>query len=389
MARLLVAPRLRTLEDADDERHATWTELFFDLVFVVAVAELGALLHDEPTLTGALRCAGLFVPVWWAWVCFSVYADRFDTDDAVFRVSMLAAMLAVAALAVNVHLAAPGDSNGFVLSYAAVTLILFGLYERARRAAPAAAPLLTRYLQGFSLALVIWLVSLAFTGPARYVLWGVAMVIELGTPLTTPRAILRATPLHPGHLPERFGLFVLIVLGETVVTAISQSTRIDWTLAAAITAAASFAAAGCLWWVYFDLLDASQIRRGLVATRVYFNAHLPLVIALTMIGAGAQLAIAGASDADAAGPVRGFLLGGTALALLAMVALELAGEHHAGPQGIRARLGAATLLAVVAIAGAGIEPLVLVLVLAAVLVAELAVELRNWSSGEGDPPVGP
>jgi low temperature requirement protein LtrA len=377
MGRLLVAPRLRTLEDSDAERHATWTELFFDLVFVVAVAELGDLLHDDPSLTGALRCAGLFVPVWWAWICFTVYADRFDTDDAVFRVAMLAAMLAVAALAINVHLAAAGDSAGFVLSYAAVRLILFGLYERARRSAPEAAPLLTRYLQGFSLALVVWLASLAFTGTARYVLWGVAMVIELGTPVTTPRAILQATPLHPGHLPERFGLFTLIVLGETVVTAISETTRIDWTLAAALTAAGAFAAAGCLWWVYFDLLDASQVRRSLMATQVYFNAHLPLVIALTMIGAGAQLAIADASIGDAPGAVRGFLLGGAALALLALVVIELAGELPAGPRAIPARLGAAGLLAVIAIAGGGLTPLALVGLLAAILVAELLIELRS------------
>ncbi len=346
-------------------------------MFVVAVAELGALLHDDPTLTGALRCAGLFVPVWWVWICFTVYADRFDTDDAVFRVAMLAAMLGVAALAINVHHAAAGDSAGFVLAYAAVRLILFGLYQRARLAAPEAAPLLGRYLQGFSLALVVWLASLAFTGTARYVLWAVAMVIELGTPITTPRAILRATPLHPGHLPERFGLFTLIVLGETVVTATSESTRIDWTLAAALTAAGAFAAAGCLWWVYFDLLDASQVRRSLVATQVYFNAHLPLVIALTMIGAGAQLAIAHASSADLADPVRGFLLGGAALALVAMVVIELAGERRAGPAGIRARLGAAALIAVVAGVGGGLTPLALVALLVAILVAELLVELRS------------
>jgi low temperature requirement protein LtrA len=375
MERLLVAPRLRTLEDADDERHATWTELFFDLVFVVAVAELGALLHDEPTLTGALRCAGLFVPVWWVWICFTVYADRFDTDDAVFRLAMLAAMLGVAALAINVHLAARGDSVGFVLAYAALRLILFALYERARRAAPEAAALLGRYLRCFSLALAIWLASLAFTGTARYVLWAVAMVVELGTPVTTPRAILQATPLHPSHLPERFGLFTLIVLGETVVTAISETTRIDWTVAAALTAAGAFAAAGCLWWVYFDLLDSSQIRRSLVATQVYFNAHLPLVIALTMIGVGAQLAIADASSADAGGPVRGFLLGGAALALVAMVVIELAGEQRASSRATRSRMGAAALLAVVAAVGGGLAPLALVAVLTAVLVAELLVEL--------------
>jgi low temperature requirement protein LtrA len=376
VSRLVAAPRLRTLGDeGEHERHATWTELFFDLVFVVAVAQLGALLHDDPSVDGVLRCAGLFVPVWWVWICFTVYADRFDTDDAVFRVAMLAAMLAVAALAVNVHAAAAGDVTGFVLAYAAVRLILFALYERARRAEPGARALLGRYLRGFSLALVIWLGSLAVPSPARYLLWALAMTVELGTPITTPRAVLQATPLHASHLPERFGLFTLIVLGETVVSAISGTTDLHWSLAAAVTAAGAFVAAGCLWWLYFDLLDATQIRRGLVATQVYFNVHLPLVVALTAIGAGAQLAIAHATDAAQDGPVRGLVLGGAAVALLTMLALDAAGEQRPSPRRLRARAGAAALLAGLAALGAGLAPVVLVALLAGVLAGELVFEL--------------
>ena len=93
-------PRLRTVEDDDgDERHATWLELFFDLVFVVAVAQLADGLAADPSVHGFLVFAGLFVAVWWAWVGYTFYADRFDTDDPPHRVLMLVGMFLVAVLA--------------------------------------------------------------------------------------------------------------------------------------------------------------------------------------------------------------------------------------------------------------------------------------------------
>src|ERR671937_879089 len=92
-------PRLRTLEDAEEDRRATWLELFFDLVFVVAVAQLSLGLGNEVSLHDVLVFAGLFVPVWWAWVGYTFYADRFDTDDAPHRLLMIAGMFAVAGLA--------------------------------------------------------------------------------------------------------------------------------------------------------------------------------------------------------------------------------------------------------------------------------------------------
>jgi low temperature requirement protein LtrA len=88
-------PRLRTLEDAGDDRRATWLELFFDLVFVVAVAQLSNALSADRTLHGFVVFCGLFVPIWWAWVGFTFYADRFDTDDLVHPALMLSGTFAL------------------------------------------------------------------------------------------------------------------------------------------------------------------------------------------------------------------------------------------------------------------------------------------------------
>src|SRR4051795_3793581 len=122
-------PRLRVVEDAEAERRATWLELFFDLVFVVAIAELAGVLHDRPDWDGFARFVPLSVPVIWVWMNFIFYADQFDTDDVPYRLAVFAGMLASAALAVSL----PAAASGFVLAYVAIKAIMVELYERARR----------------------------------------------------------------------------------------------------------------------------------------------------------------------------------------------------------------------------------------------------------------
>jgi low temperature requirement protein LtrA len=124
-------PRIRGLESSDGgTRHATWLELFFDLVFVVAIAQLAFALSHDLTLHGFLVFCGLFVPVWWAWVCFTVYADRFDSDDVVHRVVMLCGMFAVGAMASVIPDAAVGDTAAFAVSYAVIQLLVVALTAR-------------------------------------------------------------------------------------------------------------------------------------------------------------------------------------------------------------------------------------------------------------------
>ena len=376
MTRWLEPPKLRTASGAEEEeRHATWTELFFDLVFVAAIASLGTLVRNDASLDGILRMAALFVPVWWAWIGFTLYADRFDSDDAVFRLLMLGGMLASGALAINVHFAAEGSSAGFALSYVAARVLLILLYDRARRHVPEARPLVNRYMKGFSVSAALWLLSLAFTGTTRYVIWAIAMVIDIGTPVTTPDRIISAIPFHRSHVPERFGLFTLIVLGETVVSVTVASANIEWTLRAALVAAGGFITVACLWWVYFDLLDLGAVGKRWRAAQIYFYGHLPLLIALTGIGAGTKLAIDSAAASGLGAGARALLLGGTAIALAELATIELAGDGTLRSRSVRARITAAVALTLLALIGGGLPPVVIVSLVAAILVAELISEL--------------
>src|SRR5262245_64774476 len=132
---ILKRPRLRTIENRDQERRSSWFELFFDLIFVLAVAQIAQSFNHELTpsavLSGLLHYLGLFAPIWWAWVGYSFYADRFESDEVIFRLMMFAGMLAMAAVAVNVRGAFAGEGRAFVLSYIVVRLILIVLYLRA------------------------------------------------------------------------------------------------------------------------------------------------------------------------------------------------------------------------------------------------------------------
>src|SRR5262245_17934150 len=210
--RLSEPPRLRTLGE-DETRHSTWLELFFDLVFVVAVAQLGLELSHDVSAEGLGWFLVYFVPIWWAWMGFTFYANRFDTDDLPYRLLVFLAMLGVAALATTVPAAFGGAPRGYVLSYVFVRLVLLALYARAIRHVEEGRPVAVFYFWAFSVAVVLWAVSLAFEPPARYWLWGIALAIELSAPLVGWRLIPSA-PVDPRHAPERLGLLTIIVLGE-------------------------------------------------------------------------------------------------------------------------------------------------------------------------------
>src|SRR6476646_9241943 len=221
-------PRLRTLESGDGRR-ASYFELFFDLVFVVAIAQLAHQLVADHSLGGFALFAGLYLPVFISWQGFSFYADRFDTDDVVFRGTMLLAMMAIAALAIQIPDVAHGAGTGFVVAYVILRSLMIGLYLRSYVHVPIARPLIARYVWQYSLSICIWLTSLAFGSPVRYLVWGAAVAWELSIPPLARRLWL-AIPVHASHVPERFALFTLIVLGETIVVAALGTSGSHWAL---------------------------------------------------------------------------------------------------------------------------------------------------------------
>lgn len=331
-------PRLRSA-DGGTHRHATWLELFFDLVFVAAVARLAAMLIDRHDAIGFARFVGLFVPVAWAWMGFTYYANRFDTDDVPYRAMVSAAMAAIAAMAVTIGDFSDAGLARFALAYAALRIVLLLLYVRARRHVPQMRPAIDVYLAGFGAGALCWVASAFVTGPARELLWLCGLVLEFGTPVVGWR-VIAAAPIDRHHLEERFGLFTIIVLGETVIAVVAGTDAGDWKGEAVVGAVAGFVAVVALWWTYFDMSGAVRPRRGWWAF-VFAYGHVPLWIALTAYGAGVKLSVKHAESLAHDPGARRALAGGAALFLGVLATL-----HAASSRSEPAPLAALRLLAI-------------------------------------------
>ena len=246
-------PRLRIGDAEDEPRHATWLELFYDLVFVVAVSQLAHKLSGDVSLRGFLGYAGLFVPLWWTWIGTTFFANRFDSDDTIRRVMMGLQMLAIAALAVNVHHAWTTTSQGFAISYIISRMLLIVEYARVLKYIPSVRSLVYPMNTGFGIGVLFWIVSLVVPAPWRFVLWGIGLGVDFISPLVAAEG-QRQWPPHAEHLPERFGLFTIIVLGEAVIAVVNGLSEVDWTVGVTAAAVLGFVTAFGLWWLYLKIL---------------------------------------------------------------------------------------------------------------------------------------
>ena len=375
-ARLLEPPRLRTRgRDVDEQRRATWLELFFDLVFVAAVSQLANSLSSEPTPTRFFEFLGLFVAVWWAWMGFTFYANRFDTDDLVYRLLMLCAMFGVAALAATIPSVFRGATEGFTLAYIAVRVVLVTLYSRASRHVPEARALVRTFLTFFGCAIVVWVASLAFEPPWAYVLWGVALCIELAAPIRAWRSLPDA-PVDRRHLPERFGLLTLIVLGESVLAVVLGVSKISWDYGSAAAAAMGFLVAAALWWIYFDFLDESALSaRGIFGGLTYTYMNDFVVAGLAALGAGVKLSILASGGDHRYDDTSWVLSAGLAMTMFGLGVIQLvAGTMIVDADVVLRFLTAAIALVLIPF---GLSPLAVVSIFAGVLVAQVVYELAR------------
>ena len=289
---LFKPPLLRSGQEAESERHATWLELFYDLVFVAAVAQLVRSLGDNYTWVGMLRFFVLFVPVWWAWVGHTFYLTRFDTEDVGHRLLTMAQMAAAASLAVHVPAALGATSAGFALSYAAVRFILVAEYLRAGRHIPMVRPLTSRYAAGFGAAASLWALSALVPAPWRFGLWGVALAVDFLTPLTAGQLHVRFPP-HLMHLPERFGLFTIIVIGEAVVSVVMGIGTRGLTFGSGLAGMMGLLVAFALWWGYFEGAKGAAVRtlsakKHVRRYQLWLYSHLPLLMGITATAVGVK-----------------------------------------------------------------------------------------------------
>jgi low temperature requirement protein LtrA len=376
LSRFLEPPRLRTLGTGQKEdRRATWLELFFDLVFVAAVGQLANSLSAQPTPERFFEFVAVFVPVWWAWTGFTFYANRFDTDDLLYRLLTLLGMFAVAVLATTVPSVFEGATIGFPLAYVAVRLVLLVLYWRASRHVPEVRALARIFLVAFGAAVVIWLVSLAVAKPWNYVIWACALTIELLTPIPAWRQI-RDAPIHPRHIPERFGLLTLIVLGESVLGVVLGVSQVRWVAGSGTAAALGFVAAASVWWIYFDFLDETRIgARGIVSGLTFMYMHFFIVAGLAALGAGVKMAILAGGGDHHYDDTAWVLSAGLAMTMFGLAVIELVTSARLFDEDFWLRLGTAVFA--LALIPLDLSPVTVVVLLALALVLQVGYEIAR------------
>ena len=279
--------------DPSQPRRASWLELFFDLIFVAAVAQVGAPLGEDYTLHGLVRYALMFLLIWWAWLGHTMYSTRFDADDVVQRLLTLLQIFAAAAMAANAKSAFNSrDSAGFGAAYAVLRAVLVVQYLRARRLKEARR-LTTLYSVGFGVASLLWGVAAILPVPTRFWLWAAALLIDIGTPWLAVQCTDKYPP-DAEHLPERFGLFTIILLGESVAAVMHGMESQDmWSPSAAISAFTGLSLAFGYWWWYFDGAHGAAKRhvtssRKTLLFQIWTYAHLPLYLCVAVVGVGVE-----------------------------------------------------------------------------------------------------
>jgi low temperature requirement protein LtrA len=289
----------------EEHRAATPLELFFDLCFVVAVAQASGSLHHAlaeghvgPALLGY---AMVFFAIWWAWMNFTWFASAYDNDDVVYRLTVFVQIGGVLILAAGVPRAFDDLDFGIAtLGYAVLRTALVTQWLRAARSDPARRVTARRYAIGVSLCMVGWGSLLLLPGHWALAGWVVMVPAELAVPLWAERA--EATTWHPHHIAERYGLFTLIVLGESVLSATvalqSGFDAGDELPALAAIAFGSLLIVTSLWWIYFaqpieDVVDHARSAFEDGQTRFSFMwgyGHLLVFASAAAVGAGLAVA---------------------------------------------------------------------------------------------------
>jgi low temperature requirement protein LtrA len=364
-------PPLRTANGHDrDERRASWLELFLDLVFAGAVGQLAGTLQHNPGLGVLARFALLFTAIWWLWVQLTFYADRHESEDTAHRAAFLIAILMCVGLAASAPRALAGNAAGFVVCFAGIRAVQLVLYARARRHLSATRALYTRYLIFFGLGGALWLSSLAVPGSARYAFWAAGLLTDAigALDMTSGR---RRVPVNTAHLADRFQIFVLIVLGESVARLISAATERPWSLRLAVVLGAALLTLAALWRAWLTAADRKALDGPRPIAR-FTALNLPIVAGIAAGSAGLHIAILAADGASTIGiGPRAALYGGVSVAMLASAWLPSSGLSRSA-RGTRVVTAMAAFGLV--FMGAIVLPVYLVPALTAVLVAGLGVE---------------
>lgn len=284
-------PPVTSRNPEESHRQSTFLELFFDLCFVVAIAQAATELHHSwahgHMLHGIIGFTTLFFAIWWAWMNFTWYASAFDSDDVPYRIAVFIQIVGALVIAAGVKTAFEGQNYGIMLcGYIIMRLGLVWLWIRAARGNTAHRKTATRYAIGIVTVQLVWsfFYFISFT---PLWLWGVMMLLELLVPYWAEKS--SNTPWHGGHIAERYGLLFIIALGESVLsstnglqTAINEHHAAFGEIATVVIGALLIIFS--MWWLYFHKSSHAILKKNGVGF-VWGYGHFFIFLVTTMIGA--------------------------------------------------------------------------------------------------------
>jgi low temperature requirement protein LtrA len=387
----------RRRTDGASQRAST-LELFYDLVFVFAITQVSHLLLEHLTWAGAGQALIVLLAVWWSWNYTTWTTNELDTETVPVRLLLLALMLVSLLMSVAIPDAFGEHALLFAGSYVAIqvgrhSFLTFaaaqpGTIERARAG---------RILTWFVAAGVLWIAGALADGPARTALWLAALAVDYGAPLVLfwvpgrPRLEAATWDVGTEHFAERFGLFIILALGESIVLTGATTSESDLTPATILAFVMAFLASAAIWWLYFTsvarvgehYLAVSEDRTTL-ARDGYTFLHAVFAAGIIMTAVGDELVIAHPTEvlppqevtAVAAGPA------------IYLFALTLFGYRLTGTMSKRKLFGTLGCV-VVGFAGLFLPALVLagllIVVLVAVIGSNYLLASRSRARGEASP----
>lgn len=318
----------RVIPEQEDEHPVSVLELFFDLVFVLAITQVTLLLAEHLTLGGMLRGLLILALLWWSWVGYSWLTNSIDLDDVATRVSMFVAMAAFTVAALAVPAAFGDDAVPFALAYAVVRAMQVGLYAYGTDDDDPNHGAILRLGPGFLLSAGLIILGAVVGGEAQPWIWLAAITLDVLTPVVFDTSSFR---VHAGHFAERHGLIIIIALGESIVALGSGVTEETVDASRAIGASLGVAAAATLWWLYFDIVavvaehrmkQARGGERARIARDSYSYIHFFMIAGIVLLALGIKKVLLDSDEPLKLVPAVA-LCAGPALYLLGHIAFRL------------------------------------------------------------------
>jgi low temperature requirement protein LtrA len=308
------------------ERSVSPVELLWDLVFVFAITQVGTLLSRELTWQGFGRSMLVLALVWWAWSAFVWVANAEDAESPVFLLTLLAALVLIFISGLAIPHAFGERATLFALAYAGVRFMHLGLYAHSARQGHAS----WEAIAGFSLTVTVGMILLIAGSLLalswQVALWTIAAVVDYAGPLLTRRRLRGLQAVAVAHVADRYGAFIIICLGESIVSIGLSATGEPVTTALVATVALGLLITIGLWWTYFGRTAAAaaaslrdQVEPVIAASDAYSYIHLALVAGIVIFATGMRHASLHV-DSPLAASARLAICGGLALYLVGHVA---------------------------------------------------------------------